>query len=111
MPLLIGGATTSRVHTAVKIHPNYRAARRSMSMTPAAPSASSQSLLVADNERAYIETIRAEYRKVADAHARAELESSACRSPRRAATRCKLDWAAYAAAQAQLYRNARLPHL
>src|SRR5213078_2861946 len=23
MPLLIGGATTSRVHTAVKIHPNY----------------------------------------------------------------------------------------
>src|SRR6202022_2332320 len=23
LPLLIGGATTSRVHTAVKIHPNY----------------------------------------------------------------------------------------
>ena len=23
IPLLIGGATTSRVHTAVKIHPNY----------------------------------------------------------------------------------------
>ena len=23
MPLLIGGATTSRVHTAVKIHPHY----------------------------------------------------------------------------------------
>src|SRR5438045_4947102 len=24
LPLLIGGATTSRVHTAVKVHPNYR---------------------------------------------------------------------------------------
>src|SRR6201984_2685503 len=24
VPLLIGGATTSRVHTAVKIHPNYK---------------------------------------------------------------------------------------
>src|SRR5207237_1884357 len=24
LPLLIGGATTSRVHTAVTIHPNYR---------------------------------------------------------------------------------------
>src|SRR5258705_12317823 len=24
IPLLIGGATTSRVHTAVKIHPNYK---------------------------------------------------------------------------------------
>ena len=29
LPLLIGGATTSRVHTAVKISPNYRAARPS----------------------------------------------------------------------------------
>ena len=29
MPLLIGGATTSQVHTAVKISPNYKRARRS----------------------------------------------------------------------------------
>ncbi len=39
IPLLIGGATTSRVHTAVKIAPNYRKGRRFMSLTPAAPSA------------------------------------------------------------------------
>ncbi len=30
IPLLIGGATTSRVHTAVKIHPAYAGARRCM---------------------------------------------------------------------------------
>ena len=43
MPLLIGGATTSRVHTAVKIDPQLRrAARRSMCSTPAARSASSR---------------------------------------------------------------------
>src|SRR5438874_5751559 len=24
LPLLVGGATTSRTHTAVKLHPNYR---------------------------------------------------------------------------------------
>jgi cobalamin-dependent methionine synthase I len=40
MPLLIGGATTSRVHTAVKIDPNYKGGRWCMSTTPAAPSAS-----------------------------------------------------------------------
>jgi 5-methyltetrahydrofolate--homocysteine methyltransferase len=27
LPLLIGGATTSKIHTAVKIEPNYSAAR------------------------------------------------------------------------------------
>ena len=43
IPLLIGGATTSRVHTAVKIHPPTPAARPSTSTTPAAPSASSAS--------------------------------------------------------------------
>ena len=39
VPLLIGGATTSRVHTAVKIHPNYRRGQASMSTMRAAPSA------------------------------------------------------------------------
>ena len=32
LPLLIGGATTSRVHTAVKISPNYTRGQRSMSL-------------------------------------------------------------------------------
>jgi len=36
IPLLIGGATTSRVHTAVKIEPHYRAAARCMSPMPRA---------------------------------------------------------------------------
>ena len=48
-PLLIGGATTSRVHTAVKIHPNYRRgqavyvndASRAVGVTSALVSASS----------------------------------------------------------------------
>ena len=40
LPLLIGGATTSKVHTAVKIDPCYRAARPSTCPTPRAPWAS-----------------------------------------------------------------------
>ena len=39
-PLLIGGATTSRAHTAVKIAPALRARRASTCSTPRAPSAS-----------------------------------------------------------------------
>ena len=39
MPLLIGGATTSRVHTAVKIEPNYQRRRRSRCRMPRAASA------------------------------------------------------------------------
>src|SRR5258705_8129410 len=35
LPLLIGGATTSRVHTAVKIHPNYKQGQTVTSMDPA----------------------------------------------------------------------------
>lgn len=40
IPLLIGGATTSRVHTAVKIHPRYEKGRRFTLPTPAVPLAS-----------------------------------------------------------------------
>ena len=40
MPLLIGGATTSKVHTALRIEPEYNGTGGGMSLTPAAPSAS-----------------------------------------------------------------------
>ncbi len=39
VPLLIGGATTSRVHTAVKIHPAYAKGQASTSPTRAGRSA------------------------------------------------------------------------
>ena len=42
-PLLIGGATTSRAHTAIKIAPQLRRRRWSTCRTPRAPSASSPS--------------------------------------------------------------------
>ena len=72
MPLLIGGATTSRVHTAVKIHPRYQAgptvyvadASRAVGVVGA--------LLSPENRAGYVETVHAEYRKVADAHTRSE---------------------------------------
>jgi len=67
MPLLIGGATTSRAHTAVKISPNYEGpvvhvadASRSVSVM--------QSLLSPDTKVDYIEKLKADYEKVRQLH-------------------------------------------
>jgi 5-methyltetrahydrofolate--homocysteine methyltransferase len=60
IPLLIGGATTSRVHTAVKIDPNYR---------------SGPVVHVNDASRAVgVAEIRAEYGKISAAHFRAQAD-------------------------------------
>jgi 5-methyltetrahydrofolate--homocysteine methyltransferase len=72
IPLLIGGATTSRVHTAVKINPNY-AKGQTVYVTDASRAVGVvSSLLNQDNRTDYMSTVRAEYVKVADAHAKAE---------------------------------------
>ena len=73
IPLLIGGATTSRVHTAVKIAPNY-ANDQAVYVTDASRAVGvAQSLLGAESD-AYKAKIREEYAHVAEAHARAESE-------------------------------------
>ena len=72
------------------------AARPSMSPTPAARSASSPACSRRRRSGRYVETVRAEYRKVADAHARAEADKQrAAARRRRAPTAFKIDWAAY----------------
>jgi 5-methyltetrahydrofolate--homocysteine methyltransferase len=95
MPLLIGGATTSRVHTAVKIHPNYRRGQTVYVNDASRAVGVVQSLLSPSSQKSYVETVRAEYRKVADAHARAEQEKT--RIPIAEARRqaLRLDFAAY----------------
>ncbi|MGH8704830.1 MAG: vitamin B12 dependent-methionine synthase activation domain-containing protein, partial [Burkholderiales bacterium] len=67
LPLLIGGATTSRAHTAVRIAPNYSGpvvyvpdASRSVGVV--------QSLLSAGQRDAYVAGVRADYEKVRARH-------------------------------------------
>jgi len=74
IPLLIGGATTSRVHTAVKIHPRY-ARGQAVHVNDASRAVGVVSnLLSADTKVTFIEQVRAEYAKAAAAHERAEAE-------------------------------------
>ncbi len=95
MPLLIGGATTSRVHTAVKIHPNYTRGQ-SVYVTDASRAVGVVSALLSPGGNAsYVETLRAEYKKVADAHARAEHDKQRLPLARARANAMKIDWSTY----------------
>jgi 5-methyltetrahydrofolate--homocysteine methyltransferase len=67
LPLLIGGATTSRAHTAVKIAPNYTGpvvyvpdASRSVPVV--------QSLLSADSRESYLVEVRKDYERIREQH-------------------------------------------
>ena len=95
IPLLIGGATTSRVHTAVKIHPNYKAGQAVYVNDASRAVGVVSSLLSNEQKGPYVETVRAEYRKVADAHARSEADKQRLPLEKARANRMKIDWAAY----------------
>ncbi len=68
IPLMIGGATTSRAHTAVKIEPNYKAAP-TIYVTDASRSVGVVSaLLSADQKADFIARTREEYEVVRERH-------------------------------------------
>ncbi|SFQ20266.1 methionine synthase [Variovorax sp. 770b2] len=67
IPLMIGGATTSRVHTAVKIAPHYEGPV--IYVPDASRSVSVAQSLLSDQATAYIDEINADYEKVRTQHA------------------------------------------
>src|SRR5471032_3536164 len=67
IPLLIGGATTSRVHTAVKIAPHYRGV--TVYVPDASRSVSVCSSLLSDGLcEEYARAVRADYDKIRTQH-------------------------------------------
>src|ERR1700720_2638185 len=72
VPLLIGGATTSRVHTAVKIHPHYQRGQAVYVNDASRAVGVTSALLSAEKRPRYIDEVRAEYARIAAAHARGE---------------------------------------
>ncbi|QRM53573.1 methionine synthase [Sinorhizobium sp. BG8] len=95
IPLLIGGATTSRVHTAVKIHPRYQIGQ-TVYVTDASRAVGVVSSLLSDDMRpGYVETLRAEYRKVAETHARNEAEKLRLPLERARENAFRPDWEGY----------------
>jgi 5-methyltetrahydrofolate--homocysteine methyltransferase len=74
VPLLIGGATTSRVHTAVKIDPNYRGGPVVHVNDASRAVGVASSLLSPDRREAYAAEVRADYAKISAAHFRAQAD-------------------------------------
>ncbi|MFZ3180448.1 MAG: methionine synthase [Methylocystis silviterrae] len=94
-PLLIGGATTSRVHTAVKISPNYRRGQ-AVYVTDASRAVGVAQALVSEKTRPdYVAQTRAEYERLAEAHARAQADKLRAPLAQARANAYKIDWAAY----------------
>ncbi len=92
IPLLIGGATTSRVHTAVKISPNYEKGQ-AIYVTDASRAVGVVSSLLSETERAtYVGNIRADYAKVRDAHLRGEASKRRISIADARANRFQVDW-------------------
>jgi len=95
IPLLIGGATTSRIHTAVKIHPNYSRGQ-TVYVTDASRAVGVVANLISKETRAsFIGKLRDEYAAIIASH-------DANRGPQRRLTlgqaranRFAPDWASY----------------
>lgn len=93
IPLLIGGATTSRVHTAVKIAPHYEGpvvyvpdASRSVGVCA--------DLLSDERARKFIEDMQADYEKVRQLHANKKQTPLVSLAEARA-NKAPIDWAGY----------------
>jgi len=97
VPLLIGGATTSRTHTAVKIHPNYRRGQAVYVNDASRAVGVVASLLSREGRQRAITDTRAEYARIAAAHARGEENKKRLSLDDARANALRLDWSgAYA---------------
>ncbi|NMN60345.1 5-methyltetrahydrofolate--homocysteine methyltransferase [Xanthobacter sp. SG618] len=95
VPLLIGGATTSRVHTAVKIAPRYERGQ-AVYVTDASRAVGVVSnLLNAETRGTYVADVRAEYAKLAEAHARADANKQRLTLAKARENALKLDFSAH----------------
>jgi 5-methyltetrahydrofolate--homocysteine methyltransferase len=93
-PLLIGGATTSRMHTAVKIAPQYdqgvvHVLDASRSVTVAG------SLLSADQKPGFLQNIETEYKKLAEDFGNKKSSKQYLRFEEAQQNKLKIDWDGY----------------
>jgi 5-methyltetrahydrofolate--homocysteine methyltransferase len=92
IPVLIGGATTSRVHTAVKIHPNYRRGQAVYVNDASRAVGVTSALISAEQRDGYVAGVRSEYARIADTHARGEEQKRRVKLAAARANALKLDW-------------------
>jgi 5-methyltetrahydrofolate--homocysteine methyltransferase len=103
VPLLIGGATTSRVHTAVKIDPNY-ARGQTIYVTDASRAVGVVSTLMSEAERTkYLDGVRAEYAKIRDGYLKGESRKTRLSLEAARSNRFKIDWSTFRPVRPSFY--------
>ena len=95
IPLLIGGATTSRVHTAVKIAPHYEGPVVYVPDASRSVGVCSDLLSRRARRSAYIAELKADYERVREQHANKKATPLVTLAEARA-NKTPIDWAAYA---------------
>src|SRR5467141_2323368 len=108
LPLLIGGATTSRVHTAVKIHPNYRRGQTVYVNDASRAVGVVSALMSAEKREPYVAETRSEYARIAAAHARGEESKQRLSLKDARANALKLNWSGNDLPQRPSFLGARV---
>jgi len=91
IPLLIGGATTSRVHTAVKIEENYKNSQ-TVHVLDASRSVTVVERLLSKDKDSYISEIKADYAKVREHHANKSQQKEFLNYTDAVANKMEIDW-------------------
>jgi 5-methyltetrahydrofolate--homocysteine methyltransferase len=94
LPLLIGGATTSQIHTSVKIDPQYRGAVVYVADASRAVGIAS-TLLSEDKRKAYIAGVKEKYRQLRDQRAEQQRERRLASLTEARANKFVTDWQSY----------------
>ena len=109
LPLLIGGATTSRAHTAVKIAQHYRAS--TVHVLDASRAVGVVSNLLSDELKGDFDAkTRADYARLREEHAAKSREKKLITLEQARANRTPIDWTAYTPPKPEFLGCARVLH-
>ncbi|MGB5425216.1 MAG: methionine synthase [Gammaproteobacteria bacterium] len=94
LPLLIGGATTSQIHTSVKIDPQYQGAVIYVADASRAVGVAS-TLLSDDRRKAYIAETKEKYRQLREQRAGQQQDRKLASLAEARSNKCQTDWKSY----------------
>jgi 5-methyltetrahydrofolate--homocysteine methyltransferase len=95
LPLIIGGATTSRLHAAVKVAPRYHGP--AIHVADASKAVGVVGNLLSDNRRQeYVATVRDSYQRIRESHARGQKQQDRTPYDTARQNRLAIDWSGYA---------------
>lgn len=101
VPLLIGGATTSRVHTAVKIDEHYTRSQ-AVHVLDASRAVTVVERLLSTDKDDYVKEIKADYAKVRDHHANKSGKKEFLNYDEAVANKMEIDWTNFSAERPKL---------